>query len=35
MVPVFIPFVLIAENRNIGVTGIFEVQRSELGFLAN
>jgi hypothetical protein len=35
VVPVLIPHILVANNRNIGVTTILEVQRGKLGFVTN
>jgi hypothetical protein len=35
MIPVFIPLVLVANNRNLSVAAIFEVERSKLHFFAN
>jgi hypothetical protein len=35
MIPVFIPLVLVANNRNLSVAVIFEVERSKLHFFAN
>jgi hypothetical protein len=35
MVPVFIPLVLVGDDRNISVTTILKVQRGKLGLFAN
>jgi hypothetical protein len=35
MIPVFIPFVIVANNRHIDITAILEVERSKLHFFVN